>query len=610
MSVRTLCEIYRRGVLEQPRAQAASVASPGRPLHGELSAAEVARAVERLYHFWIRMGARRGERCLLWMANRPEWAIADFSLLAAGLPSVPLYLTLGREEVRAVLENCRPRFAVVGSAELARRLEEAGDGLQPQTVVSLDATPGAVSWSEALERGEERRRSAGGAEFPGALAAASPGDTATLIYTSGTTGTPKGVPLSHGNITSNVLACLQVIDLGPGDVALSFLPLCHTYERLLDYCYWYVGARRVYVPDPRTVADVLAIAAPSALGAVPRFYEKLLERILERGRAAGGWRRRLLEWGMKAGLERLALERGGAQIPAGARLRHLAARLLVQRRVRAALGGRLRLMISGGAPLAAETGETLEALGLKIIQGYGLTETSPVLTLNPPGRNRHGTVGPPLPGTEIRIGADGEVLARGPGVFAGYYNAPEETREIFVDGWFATGDQGHLEADGYLVISGRKKEIIVTAGGKKIAPAFIEKRLESDPLISQAALIGDNRQFLSALVVPDFAALERELRGRGLPGGDRQALVRRPEVCALYEQRVAALLADRASFEQVRRVALVAEEWTPESGLLTPTLKVRRNRVLERYRDRIDALYAAPPAASAAGARVEEERRI
>jgi long-chain acyl-CoA synthetase len=609
MSARTLCDVYRRGVLEQARDRAVSLVSPAGPPRGAMSAAEVALAVERLYHFWRRTGARRGDRCLLWMENRPEWAIADFSLLAVGLPSVPLYLTLGREEVRAVLEHCRPRFAVCGSAELARRLTEAEDRLRPETTVSLEPAPGAVSWGEALERGEEGRRSAAGGELTGALAAAAPGEIATLIYTSGTTGAPKGVPLSHWNITSNVLACLQVIDLGPRDVALSFLPLCHTYERLLDYCYWYVGARIVYVPDPRTVADALPLAAPTVLGAVPRFYEKLLDRVLERGRAGGGWRRRLFERGMQAGLERRALERRGAPVPPGTRLRDLTAGLLVRRRVRSALGGRLRLMISGGAPLAAETGEALEALGLKIIQGYGLTETSPVLTLNPPGRNRHGTVGPPLPGTKIRIADDGEVLAHGPGVFAGYYNAPEATRGAFVDGWFATGDLGYFEANGYLVISGRKKEIIVTAGGKKIAPAFIEKRLENDPLISQAAVIGDQRQFLSALVVPDFAALELELRRRGLPGGERGDLVRRPEVRALFEQRVAALLADRASYEQVRRVALVAEEWTPDSGLLTPTLKVRRRALMERYRDLIDDLYAAPPAASAAGPPGEEGRR-
>jgi len=608
MTVRTLCDLFRDSVLDSRRAGAAALARNDGSIALELSTPEIAWAVERLYHFWLQAGARRGERALLWLPNRPEWAVADFSLLAAGLPGVPLYLTLGPGEVRQILASCRPRFAVVGDESiLDRLLEAAGADLRPETIVVLgDASPGTagvVSWEQALRSGEERRRRSGTQEFLGALSAARPDEPATIIYTSGTTGAPKGVVLSHANILSNVLACLQIIEVSGRDVALSFLPLCHIYERMLDYCYWLRRARLVYLPDPRAAGDALARVAPTALGAVPRFYEKLVLRVQTRVRELSPARRAIFAWGLAAGRERLECRRAGRPASIGLRLRLALARLLVYRSVSRALGGRLRLLISGGAPLARETADTLWALDVHVLQGYGLTETSPVVTLNPPDRNRNGTVGPPVPGTEVRIAADGEVLVRGPGVLQGYYNDPEATRAAFVDGWFATGDMGQVDADGYLVITGRKKELIATAGGKKVAPALLEKQLEGDPLIAQVALIGDRRPFLSALVVPEFQILEREARERGIAFANRPALLAHPAVQRLFEERIAARLADRSSYEQVRRFTLMEREWTPESGEVTPTLKVRRRVVEERYRERIESMYAQPvgPGAPAPG---------
>lgn len=602
MTVRTLCDLFRHSVLGRPRPDVAVLARPDGRRAASFSSEEIGGTVERLYHFWQSRGARRGDRALLWMANRPEWAIADFSLLASGLPDVPLYLTLGPAETRLILESSRPRFAVVGDEGLlARLLEAAGGDLRPEAVVVLGtpppSAPGAIAWPVALENGERRRRERGPEEFLQALAAARPEDLATLLYTSGTTGTPKGVPLTHDNIVSNVLACLQVIDIDERDVALSFLPLCHMYERMLDYCYWYTRSRLVYVSDPRTVADVLPHVRPTALGAVPRFYEKIVNRIRERVRGLGRWRRAFFEWALAVGGEWLRTIEARRPLPPGLALRRAAARILVYRSVSRTLGGRLRLMISGGAPLGRETADFLWALDLGVLQGYGLTETSPVITLNPPDRNKNGTVGPPIPGTRVRIATDGEILVQGPGVMQGYYNAPEATAAAFVDGWFATGDVGSLDPEGYLTITGRKREFIATAGGKKVAPALIEKRLESDPLIAHAALIGDRRPFLSALVVPDFEALAREAGARGIAPADRRTLVERPEVVGLYEERIGRLLADLSRHEQVRRFTLVAEEWTPESGEVTPTLKVRRRIVEERYRDAIERMYAQPPPA-------------
>ena len=604
MTLRTLCELFRGGVVERPRPRAAVLAATDGTLAPALDSARVAADVERLYHFWQSLGARRGERALLWLPNRPEWAMADFSLQAAGLPDVPLYLTLGPADVRQVLESARPRFAVVGDESILRRLKEAaGDDLRPGTIVSLGPAPtgpGTTSWSQALEAGERRRRERGPEEFLQALAAARPEDVATILYTSGTTGAPKGVPLTHSNVVSNVLSCLEIIDVGPRDVALSFLPLCHIYGRMLDYCYWHRGACLVYVADPRAAGDVLTSAAPSCLGAVPRFFEKMLQRIHARARTLGPARRRLFAWAVEVGTEWVQRLNARRPVPPGLRLRRGLAHLLVYRKIRRALGGRLRLLISGGAPLPRETADALWALDLRVLQGYGLTETSPVVALNPPGRNKNGTVGPPIPGTEVRIAEDGEILVRGPGVVRGYYNDPEATRRSFTDGWFATGDVGRLDSEGFLVITDRKKELIATAGGKKVAPAPIERRLESDPLIAHVALIGDRRPFVSALVVPDFAALEQAARQLGVVAQDRAALVARAEVRRLYEQRIRALMTERSAFEQLRRFALVCEEWTPETGEITATLKVRRRVVEERYGDLIARMYAAPESAGVA----------
>jgi len=604
MTVRTLCELFSRSVFDRPRPDHVCLADPGGSGTPPLSSVEIAGQVERLYMLWRSLGARKGDQVLLWMPNRPEWALADFSLLAAGLVDIPLYPSLPPAEVRIILEKSHPRFAVVGDEGARQRLlEAAGGDLRPEAIVTLGTAPGIgglLSWKQALEAGERRLQHSAPGEFRQALAAARPEDTATLIYTSGTTGSPKGVMLSHANIVSNVLACLQVLELGPRDVTLSFLPLCHIYERMLDYCYWYMGARIVYVADPRRAGDALRSVGPSFFGAVPRFYEKLILRIEEERARLDAPRRRLFDWARTVGLEWVGRRNARQPIPPALALRRALAGWLVYRRVRRALGGRLRQMISGGAPLARQTADALWALDLRVLQGYGLTETSPVVALNPSGRNKNGTVGPPIPGTEVRIGADGEILVRGPGVTNGYYGDPGATRAAFMDGWFATGDVGRLDEEGFLIITDRKKELIVSSGGKKIAPAPLERRLESDPLIAQAMVIGDRRQFLSALLVPEFAALEREARALGMRFADRRDLVGLPEVHSLYEKRLAEVGKDLAPYEQIRRFTLLAKEWSAESGEITPTLKVKRRVVEERYRDLIERMYTptAPEAPS------------
>ena len=606
MTVRTLCDIFRHSVLEHDRPRAAGLASdPARPPTW-VPSSQIASCVEHLFHFWVSCGVRPGDRALLWLRNRPEWAMADFSLLAAGAIDVPIYLTLAASDVRTILENCRPRLAVVDDADLeARLLEAAGGDLRPEVVVRFEE-PGCqgertIPWREALVAGERSGGTEGRRNFEAALTRARPDDVATLIYTSGTTGTPKGVALTHSNLVSNVLSCLKIIDLGADDVALSFLPLCHVYERMLDYCYWLRRAGVVYVGDPRTAGDFLPCVRPTALGAVPRFYEKVIERIEARRRGLGPLPRRLFDWALRTGHEWNSWREQTGAVPPGLRLRHRLAGLLVYRRIHRALGGNLRLLISGGAALAKEVADTLWALDLRVLQGYGLSETSPVITLNPPGRNRNGTAGPPIPGTQVRIADDGEILVRGPGVMKEYFRSPEATRETMVEGWLATGDVGALDADGYLTVTDRKKELLVTSGGKNIAPSPIETRLERNPIIAQTMLIGNDRKFLSALIVPDFNALREEAKALGVTAHDRESLIEHPRILQLYQDRIDQLLAGWARFKQVRRFTLLANEWTPESGEVTPTLKIRRRVLLERYREQIELMYketAGDPAAT------------
>lgn len=531
------------------------------------------------------LGLSRGDRVAIISESRPEWLIADLAILMAGGVSVAVYPTLADQQARYILQDAGARWVFASTAAQVEKIQQVRHQLPALEAVVVIEPPASLgggsvlTMDEVAERGHARIVAAWGVakEFKDSAQAIQPGDLATLIYTSGTTGEPKGVMLTHANLVSNVHASLEMFPVGHEDVALSFLPLSHAFERLVSYLYLSAGVTVVFAESLETIARDVAAVRPTVMTAVPRVFEKLHTRIVDKGTSGSFLKRLLFKWAIDEG------RRNGL-------LRGLADRLVL-RKIRQGLGGRLENLVSGSAPLSKDIAEFFFACGFKIMEGYGLTETSPVLTVNPPSAPRIGTVGRAIPGVELRIAEDGEILARGPNVMVGYYNKPEATANALDGGWFHTGDIGQIDADGYLTITDRKKDLLVTSGGKKIAPQPIEARLKASPLVAEAVLLGDRRKYPVVLLVPDFAVLERRLRDLGRPPASRDELPGRRDVVALYEEVVDALNRDLAQFERIKRVAILPREFTIESGELTPTLKVKRRVVEERYRDAIERLY-------------------
>jgi len=429
---------------------------------------------------------------------------------------------------------------------------------------------------------------------------AQPDDLATLIYTSGTTGDPKGVMLSHYNIWSNVQAVLQMIPIGGGDECLSMLPLSHSYERMVDYTLFHAGVIINYAESFDTVAANLGEVKPTVVLSVPRLYEKVYARVLENALSGSAIKRNIFFWAKRAGEQWATLSLAGLPIPGGLKLKKKIADRLVFSKLRARTGGRIRFFVSGAAPLSADIAKFFYSAGLPVIEGYGLTESSPVLTLNPLDRIKLGTVGRAIPGVELKIAQDGEILARGPNIMKGYYKLPDATREtIDADGWLHTGDIGELDSDGYLKITDRKKELLKTAGGKYIAPQPIEMMVKRNKFVANAMMYGDRRKFPLILIVPNFDNLERWAHERGLTYATRAELLRMPDVQAKVEREVMDMLRELAKFETPKKVLLLEDDFTIENGELTPTLKVKRREVEKRYKAQIDASYSSGDAIAA-----------
>lgn len=544
------------------------------------------------------LGVSPGDRVAIVAESRPEWIMSDLAILAAGAVTVPIYPTLSAAQVRYILQDSTARLAIVSTRLQLEKLQEIRHllpALEAVIVIDSAAVAGASALTLEDVEGRGRARMTGewgaGRGFRDAARTVSPDDLATIIYTSGTTGEPKGVMLTHANLVANLLATAMVLNLSQDDVALSFLPLSHSFERLVSYVYLFSGLTIVFAESFDTVSRDLARVRPTVLTGVPRVFEKLQTRILDAGQKGSPVQAALFRWSMNAGLARArAVLRGRTAGPVSTLKAAIADRLVFSK-IRGKLGGRLRFVASGSAPLAAGVMEFFCAIGVPVVEGYGLTETSPILTVNPLGALRVGTVGRPIPGVELQIAPDGEILARGPNVMRGYYNKPEATADVLKDGWFNTGDIGTLDADGYLTITDRKKDLLVTSGGKKIAPQPIEAVLKRSPLVAEAVVLGDRRKYATALIVPAFAALERRLQGFGRPPASRGELVARADVIALYQELVDALNRDLSQFERIKNIALLPTEFTIESGELTPTLKVKRKVVEERYREQIEALY-------------------
>jgi long-chain acyl-CoA synthetase len=595
---RTLTELFLRTV-DAHRARPDALVHLQDGTWMPLSYAEVYRRVRALSRALRRLGLRPGDRAAIISGNRPEWMITDHACLTARCAGVAIYPTLPATQAAYILRDSGAVAAFVENAEqLAKIRAERASLPALRHVIAFDPTLAGddVHALDALIAEGDVGAEADDAAWRAEALGARPEDLATLIYTSGTTGDPKGVMLSHGNFTSNAIAGLTVLRVRDDDEYLSFLPLSHVFERMLHYTIFLAGATISYARSIDTVAQDMLARRPTVVASVPRLYEKIHARVVENAQRSG-LSRAIFGWALAQGRIWSELTVAGRTIPAGTALKHRIADRLVFRKLRARTGGRIRFFISGGAPLGGELARFFHAAGLPILEGYGLTETSPVISVNSFDALRLGSVGRPLPGVEVKIAADGEVLTRGPHVMQGYWGKPDATAEVIdADGWFHTGDIGELDADGYLRITDRKKDLIVTAGGKNIAPQPIEGRVKRSPYVANAVMLGDRRRFPILLVVPNVERLQAWARHQQLPQAtDLEALLESPEAAAKMEQEVAKVVGELAQFERPKKLLLLAEDFSLERGELTPTLKVRRRIVEERWRERIDALYGDPP---------------
>jgi long-chain acyl-CoA synthetase len=552
--------------------------------------------VRALGETFLSWGAKKGDRIALIAENRWEWAITDFAALAIGAVDVPIYPTLTGEQMAALLRDAGCRIAVVSTREQFDKLCAVRSQTPLERIVMMDS-PGADSGStpdgaiafKTLMAGADERGGQRDPVFDALVRAAEPKDLATLIYTSGTTGEPKGVALTHGNIATNQNICVADFGFDSTDSCISFLPLSHITARALDYVMYNHGAQVAYCSKFDKLPKAMREIRPTVIVGVPRVYEKIRQEV-ERQSSLSPVKKRILAWAIGLGHAHRETVYDGRKPTSP--IWKLAAKL-VYSKVSAAFGGRVRIFVSGGAPLGIDTAVWFASAGIALWEGYGLTETSPVVSLNTPLKHRMGSAGFPMANVELKFADDGELLVRGPSVFAGYWHKPEADAETFdADGWFRTGDIAHLDADGCLFITDRKKELLKTSGGKLVAPQPIENKLKNNVLVGQAALVGDKHKFISALLSPNFASLEAWARQHGIEGKTRAELVADDRVLSLYGEIVREVNSGLANFETLKRFRVVAEEWTLESGELTPSMKLKRRVITERYGALIEAIYA------------------
>lgn len=562
----------------------------------DLSYADLLDQVQAVSNGLRELGVQAGGHVAILSENRPEWAIADFACLTGRLADVPIYPTLPASQIAYILKNSGAAAIFVSSSEQLAKIREVRQQLPDlRHVITMDPGLGdedVIAFTELVKRGRAARSKHQG--WREEALKATPGDLATLIYTSGTTGDPKGVMLTHGNIAFNVIGGLEVLPLTPADECLSFLPLSHIFERMAGhYVMFHAGAIINYALSIDTVSEDMIDRSPTVVLSVPRLYEKIYARVLENATSGSGIKKRIFFWAKSTAESWADRVLAGKPVSGGLEFKKKIADKLVFSKLQDKTGGKLRFFVSGGAPLSAEIAKFFFAAGLPILEGYGLTETSPVIAVNTFERMKLGTVGPPLPGVEVKIAEDGEILTRSPSVMKGYYQNPEATAEVIdSDGWLHTGDIGELDAQGFLRITDRKKDILVTAGGKNIAPQPIEGLVKGSKFVANAVMLGDKRRFPIMLIVPNLENLKAWAREEGVVFGDVPSLIEHPKAMAKMEREMAGQLRDLAHFEMPKKILVLAEDFSIENGELTPTLKVKRRVVEEKYKERIEKLYA------------------
>lgn len=555
---------------------------------------EMAQAIEQVAAGLVERGIRPGDRVGIFSPNQPEWIIADYAIMSIRAVTVPLYATNTPEQVTAIVNNSGMRLLLVGAAPeyaVACQVRDQCPGLERLVIMDDRFRPDdamAQSFSDLLKPPSAETQ----AEVAHRRQATAADDLATLIYTSGTTGEPKGVQLSHGNFSNQHTTLDDRFDVDAKDISLCFLPLSHVYERTWSAYVLLRGACNTILSDPKQVVVTLSEVRPTVMVSAPRLYEKVHAAIMARAEASPPLRRRLFNWAVNVGGEYWPIVYGGQTPGRGLNLRYRLADKLVLTKIRNVIGGPKNFLSSGGAPLDKNVEEFFLKVGLLVCQGYGLTETAPMLTCNAPGDFRFGTVGKPVNDVQIRIDETGEIQVKGPNVTSGYFGLPEATAEAFTEGWFRTGDIGHLDEDGFLVITDRLKDLIVTSGGKNVAPQRIEALVGKDHYIDQLAVVGDKRKFITAIIVPAFESLRAFAAKRKLSFKDNEDLIRLPEVVELYTQRIAEQSTNLASFEKIKRFTLVAKQFSQQAGEITPTLKVRRSVISRTYRDLIERMYS------------------
>jgi long-chain acyl-CoA synthetase len=558
-----------------------------------LSTEEVRQEVERIALGLRWLGVVPGDKVILLAENGPWWAMADYAILSIGAITVPIYTSLVPDQIKYIINDSDAKVVIVSDRNLWEKTAAVKkDLLKVAQFVSFEREPAeGVLPLEKIEAEGEKARLTDPRLFGMTAQAVKPEDTASIIYTSGTTGIPKGVLLSHANFMSNVEILSKILPFGDKDTDLSFLPLSHVLERLVTFAFMSRGVSMAYAESIETVAENLKEVKPTLMVSVPRLFEKIYARVMDTVLTGSSLKKKIFFWALKVGKTYGELTLHKRPIPGSLRRRRNIAHKLVFSKILEKTGGRVHFFVSGGAPLAKDIAEFFYALGIVVLEGYGLTESSPVIAVNTFENLKFGTVGKPIPGVEVKIAPDGEILARGPNIMRGYYKKDEETREALEGGWLHTGDIGHLDAEGFLVITDRKKDLIVTSGGKNVAPQPIENVLKQNPYIANAVVIGGSRKFIAALIVPNFEKLEEYAKSEGVAYVNRKDLIQNEAVVRFLLGEVDRSTPNLAPYEKVKKIALLERDFEIERGEITPTLKVKRNIVEDKYKELIDSLY-------------------
>ena len=593
----TLPEMFVRVTDHFAPRERVAVAQKNRNGVVELTHSMLRRRVDHFACGLATLGVKRGDRVGIIAENRPEWVVADHAVLSLGAADVPVFPTLTAEQVRWIFDNAGAEVAIVSNDFQLRKILSVADNIPSlrhiivMAVDTLPPDPRVLPFVEILTRGEEYHR-----EHPTFLRdqreGTKPGDLVTIIYTSGTTGTPKGVMLTHNNLVSNIKGAIQALPrIDENDVILSYLPLCHSFERIASYFMFACGVRGELAESIDKVAENLRQVRPTIVTTVPRLLERMHGKIIKKIETGPERSRKIFLWAVETGKAYHRARRKGSVGPL-LTIRFALANKLVFEKLHEIIGGRLRFFVAGGAALSKELGEFFEAIGIIVIEGYGLTESSPVISVNRFGRHVFGTVGQPIPDVHVRIAGDGEILVQGPNVMQGYWKNDEATREaIDIEGWLHTGDVGEIDGDGNIRITDRKKHLFVSSGGKNIAPQAIENDVLQSMYIDQVFLIGDKRQFITALIVPDFEALRSFAAQKYITTSDVPSLIAHPEILALFQSELDRVQTHLANYERIRRWTLLPTAFTVESGELTPTQKIKRKVVEERYAEMIEKMY-------------------